>query len=158
MSDTPCVLAAEAKLETPEGALTVKSLSGKSTPVFTRENGKIRFRLMQDVRLLAEGQPVLKVTLENGQSFRLGTNQMLPTKDGREIAAQALEPGTELIPLAHYREGYEYRDDASGETRTSSCAWRVRSVEPAGTADLYTLRVKPSDCFFLSAGVLCLAE
>ena len=42
-----CALAADTKVETPEGALTIKGLAGKVVAVFTRDaDGRVRFRLM----------------------------------------------------------------------------------------------------------------
>ena len=45
MNETNCGLAAETKLETPEGAMAVRSLVDKNVSVFTREpSGRTRFR------------------------------------------------------------------------------------------------------------------
>lgn len=153
-----CAIAGDTKLETPEGALTAKGLAGKSVPVFTRENGNIRFRMLQDVRRVAEGQPVLKVSLENGKSFRVGDSQVFVRKDGSEVPATALKAGDELCALCHYQEGYTYRDDRTGADVVSTGAWKVTVVEPAGTADVYAFSVAETGTFFLSAGVLCRAN
>lgn len=154
-----CALAADTKVETPEGALTIKGVAGKAVAVFTRDaNGRIRFRMMLNSRQVAEQQPVLRIALENGQSFRVGADQVLFKKGMIECRAGALRSGDELVPAFHYPEGYEFRDDGAGTRRVSSQSLRVESVKDAGTADLYSLGVRDTGCFFLSAGVLCKAE
>jgi hypothetical protein len=154
-----CALAVDTKVETPEGALTIKGISGKAVAVFTREpDGRIRFRMTLNSRKVAEQQPVLRITLENGQSFRVGRDQVVFKKGMVECRADALQSGDELVPAFHYPEGYEFRDDVAGARRVSSQSLQVRSVEDAGTADLYTLGVRDTGCFFVSAGVLCKAE
>lgn len=159
MSESPCALAADTKLETPEGALTVRGLAGKSVAVFTREpSGRVRFRMMLDVRKLAEQQPTLRIALDNGHSFRVGPSQILFKKGMAECRADALKPGDELVPAFSYPEAYAYRDDRSGAERISQGSIRVAGVEPDGSADLYTLGVNQTGCFFLSAGILCKAD
>lgn len=152
-------LAADAKVETPEGAMTAKGVAGKAIPVFARdESGRVRFRMVVNARKVAEAQPVLKISLENGGSFRVAPTQVLFRKGMEEVAASALQAGDELVAAFHYPEGYGYRDDASAEDRLSAEAWRVVSVEPAGEADLYRFGVGKAGNFFFSAGVLGKAE
>jgi hypothetical protein len=154
---TPCAVAGDTKVETPEGALTVKSLAGKAVSVFTREADRVRFRMMRDVRLVAEAQSVLRVVLENGASFRVGPGQVLFRKGMSQARADQLQPGDELVPVFHYGEGYQFVDDKSGETVVSAASLRVARIEPGGTADLYSFSVNVTGTFFLTAGVLCQA-
>jgi hypothetical protein len=153
-----CGVAADTKVETPEGALTIKSVAGKAVAVFTRNgDGRVRFRMMFDVNKTGEQQPVLKISLENGLSFRVAPEQVLFKRGMIEARADALRVGDGLVPAFCFPEGYRFHDDGSGSQRESAASLQVAAVEPAGTADIYTLMVNKSDCFFLSAGVLCKA-
>src|SRR5262245_21394365 len=77
-----CGVAADTKVETPEGSMTVRSCAGKAIPVLSRNADKaILFRMMLDVRKVAEIHPVLKITLENGGSFRVAPEQILYRAD-----------------------------------------------------------------------------
>lgn len=159
MSDAVCGLAADTKVETPEGGLAIRTVAGKGISVFTREpSGRVRFRLMQNVRKTAELQPVLKITLETGQSFRVAPEQVLFKKGIVECRADALQVDDALEPAFTYPDGYHFRDDHDGSERVSSASLRVTAVEAGGTADLYSLGVNQTGCFFLTAGVLCKAE
>jgi len=113
--------------------------------------------VMLDVRKVAEQQPVVKVTLETGAAFRVAPSQVLFKKGMVECPVAALQAGDELEPAFHYPEGYEYRDDVAGASRTSPRALRVTAVAPDGVADLFTFGVNQTGCFFLTAGVLCKA-
>lgn len=150
-----CGLAAETKVETPEGSLTIRTCAGKAIPVLTHnEEGEHLFRMMLDVRKVADAHPVLKITMANGASFRVAGEQMLYTPDLKLIAAAKIGAGTALYPAFHYPAGYQYQVDAGGEA-ISDAAVHVKQVEPAGTAELYALGVHQTGCFFLAAGVLC---
>lgn len=158
MTELDCALAADTKVETPEGAVAIRSLAGKGVSVFTREaSGRVRFRRLVDVRKVAEQQQVLKVTLETGASFRVAPNQVLYKKGVVECRADRLHIGDALEPAFHYPDGYAYRDDGDGQARTSDRAVRVVAVVPDGTADLFSFGVNETGCFFLTAGVLCKA-
>lgn len=152
-----CAIAGETKLETPEGPLTIKGLAGKPVSVFTREQGRSRFRMMRNVQMVGEAQPVVRISLENGASFRVGPGQILIRKDGSEVAAEQLVAGDLLVPMFSFPEGYELRDDRNDTTAISTGALRVTAVEPAGTADLYGFEVNVTGTFFVAAGVLCRA-
>ena len=159
MSADGCGLAADTKVETPEGAMTIRTVAGKAIAVFTREaNGRVRFRMMQNVRKISEQQPVLKVTLDNGQAFRIAPDQVLFKKGLVECRADALQLGDALEPAFTYPQGYAFKDDRDGIERASGASLLVTRVEPGGTADIYSLGVNQTACFFLSAGVLCKAE
>lgn len=159
MSDaTPCGLAAETRVETPEGPMVIRTIAGKSVPVLSlNEQGAILFRMMTNVRKVAEQQPVVKVTLETGQSFRVAPSQLLLTRAMESIAASSLTPGIWLKPAFHYPEGYRYRSDGDAEVESRS-ALRVTAAEPGGAADIYAFGVHQTGRFFLTAGVLCQAE
>lgn len=159
MSDLrSCGVAADTKIETPEGPMTIRACAGKAIPVLTRDaNEQVLFRMMQDVRKVAESHPVLRITLENGDSFRVAPEQLLCRADASVVAAAEVEPGTELLPAFHYPRGYEYQTDA-GAPRVSTGALAVSTIAPDGTADVYALGVHQTASFFLAAGVLCRAE
>lgn len=154
-----CALAADTKIETPEGALTVKGVAGKMVAVFTREaGGRVRFRPLRNARKVAEAQPVTRIVLENGLSFRVGAGQVLYRKGLQEARAETLVVGDELEPAFHFPAGYKFRDDANGQERESGFAWRITRIEPGGNADLYSFAVSQTGTFFLSAGVLAKAD
>lgn len=159
MSDVRhCGIAAETKVETPEGSMTIRACAGKAIPVLTRsDENAILFRMMLEVRKVADDHPVLKVTLENGESFRIAPEQILVQADEQAVAAAGLKAGIALLPAFHYPQGYGYRSDGGAEC-VSDHALKVVRVEPAGTAEVYALGVNQTGCFFLAAGVLCRAE
>jgi hypothetical protein len=153
-----CGIAAETKVETPEGPMTIRACAGKAIPVLTRnDESAVLFRMMLDVRKVADGHPVLKVTLENGESFRIAPEQIMVQADQQTVAASGLRAGIALLPAFHYPPGYNYRSDGGSEC-VSDRALKVVKVEPAGTAEVYALGVNQTGCFFLAAGVLCRAE
>jgi hypothetical protein len=158
MSGSPCAVAAETKLETPEGPLTMRTVAKTPCSVFTRtDEGQVRFHMTKAARLLGEAQPVLRVTLENGLSLRVGPDQILVAGDGAEVRAADLHPGTELASIFAFPAGYTYRAD-DGRELTSRGTLTVQSVEPGGEADLFSFRVNRSGRFAFSAGVLGKAE
>ena len=159
MSAVVCGLAADTKVETPEGATVIRTVVGKAIAVFTREpGGRVRFRMMKNVRKIADQQPVLKVTLETGQGFRVAPDQVLFKKGMIECRADALQVGDALEPAFTYPDGYQFKDDRDGHDRASGASLRVSRIEPAGPADIYSLAVNQTGCFFVTAGVLCKAE
>jgi len=159
MTETVCAVAADTKVETPEGAMAIRSVAGKAIAVFTRDpSGRVRFRMMLNVRKSAEQQPVLKITLGNGASFRVGPQQVLYKKGMVECRADTLQAGDDLEPAFYFPAGYQFRDDVVEETRQSTAAQRVARIEPAGSSDIFTLGVNQTGCFFLTAGVLCKAD
>ena len=159
MISMQCELAADTKIETPEGALTVKSVAGKAVAVFTRDDGgRTRFRMIHDARKIADRQPVLTITLENGLAFRVGVAQVLYNRGMEEARADVLIAGDELEPAFHFPSGYRFHDDTHDCERESSRSWRVARVEPGGDADLYCFGVHKAANFFLSAGVLAKAD
>ena len=151
-------IAADTKVETPEGAMTIRAAAGQAIAVLTKATDDKRlFRLMNDVQKIADGQPVLRITLENGLSFRVGPDQILFAHGMVERRAGDLTAGTALESAFHFPAGHRYKD-AQGNERVSTGAWQVTGVEPAGSADTYRLRVHQTGTFFVSAGVLCKAD
>jgi hypothetical protein len=154
MTDGPCQVAADTKLETPEGPLTIAAIARTPAAVLTRGNGGgVRFAMTSGATRLGEPRPVLRVTLAGGRSFRVGAGQVLFALEGREIEAGELKPGDELESVFAFPPGYVYRTD-DGEEVASSGGVRVVSVEPAGEAELYGFSVRRTARFAFSAGVL----
>ncbi len=149
-----CAVAADTKLETPEGPLTIKTVGASPTAVMTRtDEGSVRFAMSTEVRQVADAQPVLRITLENGRTLRVGPEQILLTQDLQEVRAGGLRAGDELLDAFAFPPGYEYRTDA-GQTRTSQGTVKVVAVEPGGEADLYSLKVARTGRFVFSSGAI----
>ncbi|MEO8605822.1 MAG: hypothetical protein ABI629_24850 [bacterium] len=149
-----CAVAADTKLETPEGPLTVKGVGGSPTAVMTRtDDGVIRFSMSSGVEKIGDAQPVLRLTLDNGRTLRLGAAQVLLGRDDAELRAGDLVVGDALQNAFAFKVGYEYRTDA-GEMRISDGCVVVSRVEPAGDADLYRLTVKRTGRFVFSCGLI----
>jgi hypothetical protein len=154
----PCAIAADTKLETPEGPLTVKTVGASPTSVMTRtDEGTVRFAMTTDVHRVGEAQPVLRITLENGRALRVGPEQVLLTHELREVSARELRVGDELLNAFSFPVGYEYRTD-DDQVRASNGAVKVARIEPAGDADLYSLKVARTGRFVFSSGVIGKAE
>ena len=81
--------------------------------------------MLGDPRVVGASAPVVRVTLANGASFRVGTEQIVFKKGMVECRAADLAPGDALVPAFTYLEGYEYRDDASASTFTSAASLLV---------------------------------
>lgn len=138
--------------------MTIRACAGKGIPVLSKnDDGAVLFRMMRDVRKILDAHAVLRVTLENGASFRVAPEQILYRADERPVAASSLVPGAPLLPAFSYPRAYEYRTD-EGEDRTSDQALKVLRVEAGGEAELYAFEVNQTGRFFLAAGVLCAAE
>jgi hypothetical protein len=153
-----CAVAADTKLETPEGPLTMRTVAKTPCSVMTRtDEGKTRFHMTKDARVVGEAQPTLRITLENGLSFRVGENQILFREGMEEVRASDVQPRDQLMSAFAFPPGYVYRTD-DGEERTSQGTVGVQSVEPAGAADVYGFRVNCTGRFVFSAGVLGRAE
>src|SRR5262245_1390032 len=152
------MIAADTKLETPEGPLTIKTVGASPTSVMTVMDDKsIRFALSTDERKVADAQPVLRITLENGRAMRIAPQQVLLKQGFVEARAGDVRAGDELMNAFSFPEGYEYRTDA-GEKLISNGTVKVTAVEPGGEADLYCLKVVRSGRFVFSSGVVGKAE
>lgn len=148
-----CALAADTKLETPEGPLTVKTVGNSPTPIMVRADGANRFAMSRDVHVVATAQPVLRIVLDNGRALRLGADQVLLGPQNSERRAGDLQAGDALLTAFTFPVGYTYRTDG-GETRVSDGCVTVATVEDGGTADLYSVAVGASTPFVLSCGLI----
>ncbi|MBX3027113.1 hypothetical protein KF840_19600 [bacterium] len=148
-----CALAADTKLETPEGPLTVKTVGASPTPVMVRIDGRNRFAMSRDVRLVAAAQPVLRIALENGRALRLGADQVLLGPAGSERRAGDLQAGDALLCAFAFPVGYAYRTD-DGEARVSDGCVSVASIADGGSADLYSLAVGSGAPLVLACGLV----
>src|SRR5262245_16943386 len=158
MTNTPSAVAADTKLETPEGPLTIKTVGASPTSVMTiTDDGAVRFAMSTEVRKVADAQPVLRIALENGRALRVGPEQILLKPGFEEARAADLRPGDELLNNFGFPAGYEYRTD-NGEVRTANGTFKVTAVEPGGEADLYSLKVPRTGRFVFSSGVIGKAE
>lgn len=153
-----CAVAVNTKLETPEGPLTMRTVAKTPCSVMTRtDDGRIRFHMTREARVLAESLPTLRITLENDLSLRVGEDQVLFKEGMEEVRAAEIRPGDQLVSAFAFPPGYVYRTDG-GEERTSKGTVEVRSVEPAEASDVYSFRVNRTGRFVFSAGVLGKAE
>jgi hypothetical protein len=157
-SASPCAVAADAKLETPEGPLTIRTIARTPCSVLTRtETGQVRFHMTKQARSLGEPRPVLRISLDGDLSFRVGAGQVVLRPDGSEVRAVDLRPGDELASIFVFPAGYVFRDD-DGNEHTSTASVRVAAVAGDGEAELFSLRVNRTGLFAFSSGVLGKAE
>jgi hypothetical protein len=93
------------------------------------------------IRLYKTGinRPIVKVTLDNGESIRCTPNHPFLFKEGEYRRADQLQAGDSLMPIG------------SGYLQPTN--HKVISVEPAGLADIYNITVDKYHNFALSAGV-----
>jgi hypothetical protein len=153
-----CAIAADTKLETPEGPITAKTVLKSPTAVMTRTDERVlHFAMTSGARLVGESLPVLRITLDSGLSLRVGPEQVLFALGMREVAAADLRPGDRLECVFSFPPGYAYKTDG-GEERVSDGAVAVVAVEPAGAAEVRGLRVERTGRFVFSAGVLGKAD
>jgi hypothetical protein len=153
-----CAVAVDTKLETPEGPLTMRTVAKTPCSVMTRtDDGKVRFHMTKDARVVGEARPTLRITLENDLTLRVGEDQVL-FKDGmQEVRAVDIRPGDQLVSAFAFPTGYVYRTD-EGEERTSQGTVAVKSIEPVEPSDVYGFRVNRTGRFVFSAGVVGKAE
>lgn len=146
-------LTGEALVEAIDGPAKVGTLEGKSMPILTRlPNGKLGFRMMGKFAKSAAPVAVLRVTFENGQSVRVGPEQVFFKKGMVEIAAASLVPGDAVEPAWDYRDGYA-PPDLSGR-RPADGTLRVAAVAPDGDAEVFSAPIRETGRFFLTCGAL----
>jgi hypothetical protein len=146
-------LTAEALVEAIDGPTKVGTLEGKSMPILTRlPNGKVGFRIMGKFAKAPAAIPVVCVTFENGQSVRVGVDQVFFRKGMAEVRAGELRPGDALEPSWDYREGYRPPD--LPEQRAADGTLRVASVTLDGEAETYSAPIREAGRFFLTCGAL----
>lgn len=149
-----CAVAADTKLETPEGPLTVKSVGNSPTPVMVCDaDGGHAFAMTSEVRVIAAAQPVLRITLESGRALRVGADQLFEAPGGAPLRAGDLKPGDALLTAFSFPVGYNYRTDA-GDLRVSDGCVAITHVADGGTADLYSLRLNRGARFVFSCGLV----
>jgi hypothetical protein len=149
-----CAVAADTKLETPEGPLTVKSVGNSPTPVMVcTGDGHHAFAMTSDVRVIATAHPVLRITLENGRALRVGADQLFEAPGGAALRAGDLKAGDALLTAFSFPVGYNYRTDA-GDLRVSDGCVAITQIADGGTADLYSLRLSRESRFVFSCGLL----
>ena len=150
-------IAADTKLETPEGPITVKTVLKTPTAVMTRtDDGAIRFA-MTTPGAMTSSQPVLRIVLENGKSFSVGAAQSLLKQGMEPVAAADLRAGDRLEAVFVFPAGYVYKTD-TGDRRESDGMIGVVSVEAAGETDVYAMKVERTGRFAFSAGPLGVAD
>jgi len=150
-------IAADTKLETPEGPITAKTVLKSPTAVMTRtDDGAIRFAMTTPGET-TPAQPVLRITLENGKSFVVGRAQILLRKGMAPVAASDLRPGDRLEAVFVFPAGYVYKTDAGAEVESDGMIGVV-AVEPAGEADVHAMAVARTGRFAFSAGALGVAD
>ena len=158
MSDGICAVAADTKLETPEGPLTMRTIAKTPCSVLTRTvDGRTRFHMVVRPEQLEAPRPVVRVQLDNGLALRVGADQILFQDGMREVRAGDLKAGDRLLGVFAFPEGYSYRAD-DGAEQTSSGTLTVASVAPAGEADVFRFQVNVTGRFAFSAGVLGKAD
>jgi hypothetical protein len=150
-------LAGDSLIETVDGPLAIASLVGKSMPVLTRLPGpRLGFRLMTKIACTANGVAVVRVTFDNGLHVVVDRGHVFYARDLVERPTAELQPGELLDTSFHFPPDYEFRRE-DGTTEASAGSVRVRSIEDAGTADVFTGLVNESGCYFATAGALCKA-
>src|SRR5262249_7218770 len=88
MSNEMCAVAGDTKVETPEGPLAIRTLVTTPTAVLTRTDaGVVRFAMMRGVQKADGMRSVVRVTLDNGLSFRVAPSQILLKRGMVEVAA-----------------------------------------------------------------------
>ena len=113
--------------------------------------------MIKEARKIADAQPVVRITLAGGSSFRVGASQIVYARGMIETAAGNLRPGDELEAIFAFPDGYVYRTDG-GEELTSRASIVVSAVAPAGEASVFAFRVNRIGRFAFAAGVLGKAE
>jgi len=158
MPDEVCAVAADTKVETPEGPLPIRSLATTPTAVLTRTDaGLVRFAMIRGAHKVEGMRAVLRITLDNGLSFRVAPSQVLLKRGMIETNAGEVRAGDELESAFCFPEGYVYCADDQREV-TARASVGVRHVEPAGEAEVYGFCVNLTGRFAFSCGVLAKAE
>ena len=146
-------LAADALIEAIDGPTAVGSLEGKSMPILTRlPNGKLGFRIMGKFAKSTAPAGILRVTLESGQSIRVGGEQVFYRKGLEEVRAAELAAGDALEPSWDYRDAYSPPD--LPDRRPADGTIRVASVVPDGEAEIFSAPIRQTGKFFATCGAL----
>ncbi|MGH2378191.1 MAG: DNA gyrase subunit A [Candidatus Limnocylindria bacterium] len=121
--------------------------------IFTIDQHRnVRLKPVRAPRLVRRDDPVVKVTLSNGNEVVCTPDHRFMLRDGTYREAQALKPKDQLMPFA--RTAIPERLHRTGAFPVpASLQVRVERVEPAGRADVYDLTVDITQNFALAAGV-----
>ncbi len=121
--------------------------------VFTVDQHRnVRLKPVRAPRLVRRDDPVVKVTLSNGNAIACTPDHRFMLRDGTYREAQSLRPKDQLMPFS--RTAIPERLHRTGAFPIpASLQVRVEKVEPAGRADVYDLTVDVTQNFALSAGV-----
>jgi len=146
-------LAADALLEAIDGPAVVGTLEGKSMPILTRlPSGKLGFRMMGKFAKAPEARAIVRVSFENGQSVRVGRDQIFFKKGMVEVPAAELRSGDPIEPSWDYRDGYRPPD--LPEQRPADGTLLVASVTADGEAEVFSAPIRETGRFFLTCGAL----
>lgn len=146
-------LTGDALLEAIDGPAKVGALEGKSMPILTRlPDGRLGFRIMGKFAKSPGAVAVLRVTFENGQSVRVGPEQVFFKKGMVEAPASALAPGDAVEPAWDYRDGYAPPD--LSDRRPADGTLRVAAVAADGEAEVFSAPIRETGRFFLTCGAL----
>jgi ribonucleotide reductase alpha subunit len=108
----PC-FTGDTKVWTAEGQKTFKSLaeSGEDIEVLTQTTeGKLVYRTMRNPRMTRKAQPLVRVTLDNGETVRCTPDHRFYLKDGSALEAQELKEGDRIESVYRYnanQKGYK---------------------------------------------------
>ena len=127
--------------------------TGQRGDIFTIDQHRnVRLKPVRAPRLVRRNDPVVKVTLSNGNEVVCTLDHRFMLRDGTYREAQALKPKDQLMPFS--RSAIPERLHRTGAFPVpASLQVRVDRVEPAGRADVYDLTVDVTQNFALSAGV-----
>lgn len=121
------------------GSVSIKDLAdaGDDVPVYTydQETGRPVVRTMRAPRMTGEQVPVVKVTLDSGDSLTVTPNHKFVLRDGTKVRADELAAGSSLRLLSRYQSSF--------------VPGGVVSVEPAGYADVYNGTVDEHHTYFI---------
>ncbi len=121
--------------------------------VFTVDQHRnVRLKPVRAPRLVRRNDPVVKVSLSNGNTIICTPDHRFMLRDGTYREAQSLRSKDQLMPFS--RTAIPERLHRTGAFPIpASLQVRVDKVEPAGRADVYDLTVDITQNFALSAGV-----
>lgn len=126
---------------------------GMRNDLFTLDQHRnVRIKPVRAPRLVRRDDPVVKVTLSNGNEVVCTPDHRFLLRTGTYREARELRPRDQLMPFS--RTAIPERLHRTGAFPIpASLQVRVEKVEPAGRADVYDLTVDITQNFALSAGV-----
>ncbi|MGH2499142.1 MAG: DNA gyrase subunit A [Candidatus Limnocylindria bacterium] len=126
---------------------------GARCEVFTVDaHRNVRIKPVRAPRLVRRNDPVVKVTLVSGAEIVCTPDHRFMLRDGTYREARTLKPKDALMPFA--RTAIPDRLHRTGAFPIpASLQAAVKSIEPAGRADVYDLTVDVTQNFALAAGI-----